>query len=195
MKVIPVITHLSQLISRPHTDLTGVTSDQHHAQTHGPADHTDRLAECLLPAGACSSTVALDTTTLAIDYYPLPAGADNHVRGLFQIPDDFSAYTFLKPLIIGNGETADYVLRWDCYVSAVGLDAESNYDAGVDSVIVDPAARYFATPDMSNPYAAVGLASRRYLHFAFYRMGTNLLDTVTGDLRFAGMLFRYMAIQ
>jgi len=195
MRVIPVITHLSQLISRPHSDLSGVSADQHHAQVHGPSDHTDRLAEFFLPCNACSSSVAIDHTTLAVDFYPLPAGADNYVRGVFQIPDDFSSYTHLKPLLIGGGEAANLVIRWDCYVSAVGLDAESNYDAGVDTTIADATSRFFATPDMSNPFAGVGMASRRILHFAFYRVGTSVSDTVVGDLRFCGMVLRYLAIQ
>lgn len=184
-------------LAHGHGDLSGIAINDHHAQVHGVADHTDVTRELFIPS--ISHLISSGAESNAGGRSALVLGGANadepYVEHSFKVPDDFVSFTSVKAVWWCTVAAGD--MRWDlsAQYAAVGEAINIHTDAPVWGVTATGGVNILNVQEPANPLTLVNLALGDYLGIRFRRQGTNVADTLDANMYLMGLLFTYVASQ
>lgn len=186
-----------------HGALTGVTADQHHAQSHGASDHTDRAREWFVPA----TEFMLDWNTpdlavrgsngaqLRIPGWAFDPTTGEGIAGTTRVPRDWDGGGITGYFVWAPTNTNTGTVVWQCTVTV--LAAGEQIDGVSDGSYIA-----VGTPDgtAENLHITSGgsfdpgsAGANVVLRLNIFRLPADGSDTYTGDAWLFGMIFEYTA--
>jgi len=194
MWIVPIISTLSQLVSRQHSDLQGVSANQHHAQTHSVGDHTNVTRRSIAPILTTHSGGSVSVSGLC-PVYALPDGSTGYVYIAHLIPSDFIGGLSYEALFVCAPSSVVARMEFNFSLIKEGFDPTSDtvnvapYNQSLDggglleSKTISPAA-FSAVP-----------AKGDLLGIEIIRYGGHANDDINDVLHFVGMKISYEAEQ
>lgn len=184
---------LSRLLERLHLSLTGVAPDQHHAQIHGVAQHTDVTRTLFIPCG--NYTTGIVGESFVFDVVFLATGVDKDVHFGFMTPSDFVSFSSLRVVWRADAGVAgqDWVCDPSAYYYADGEACNTHIDTPVNTTIDATALDTVYVTDVGFTLASLALGD--FVGVKIVRLGTDGADTLTGNVRVYGLLLTYVAEQ
>jgi len=182
-----------------HTALTSVGANDHHAQSHGASDHTDRTRSIyVIPndmtanRGAPAQAQGGGGTDDAIDWWAIPDAATGSVSFQIVVPADWvsgalSAVIIYSQSVVNN----NFRCRLDyAYLASGDLTTEVSAStsftlaaSGTGSAVSYSSGQSLGTPDSTG----------ELLRINFARIGADALDTNTGSMRLLAIRIDYTA--
>lgn len=186
-----------------HSALSGVTADQHHAQAHGAADHTNITrsfalfpTECTLDGATLASIGASPDQTRVVAY------ADAATQGAywtFEVPDDWdsgviSAGIFWAP---GATDAVAHTVRWQ-FVAKMIDSASTVTNPGTTTTFTGNSGTRTVNVVVQESGSSTGVtpsAGSRLFRLEVRRIGADAADTYVGTVNLIGVLVTYTANQ
>jgi len=163
---------------------------------HGPNKHTDQtrykfipMGEALIWAGSFTSTT--DTPCLQGD---ANANQPRFVMSI-SVPSDFVSFVKLEALWTSVAAAGNMYWQQRAYFRKCGEAMNSNYEESGYGVTPTLGADILNCQEPATPLTLAGLAKNDIIGTAFYRAGTDALDTLDQPVCVYGLLFTYTAEQ
>jgi len=125
MWIVPIISTLAQLVSRQHSDLQGVSANQHHAQSHSIGDHTNVTRYLSIPMLVYAGTGVWDLTP-GMPSVSLRDGNTESVYLVHQIPSDYVGDLTHKLVFFVSSANPDVRIGFEFRLLREGLDPASD---------------------------------------------------------------------
>ena len=186
-----------------HDVLTGVSPDDHHAQVHGAADHTDVSRFLWIPAGSITpDTAAVGLAGTAPDRMEHILFNDGSTQGAvvtFLVPQDWAsgAIGFTHYFSGNNAFGAADTFRVETTVAEISVSEDTTSAGTTTAEDITPGTAYAAN-DLIGFVSSVTITPGdpvALIRFYFRRLGGHANDDYVGNLRWHGMLVGYTAVQ
>lgn len=177
-----------------HGDLTGVTSDQHHNEVHGAAQHTDITREIFISATSGHNT-GVPAGYLYYGVVTLVDNVDDEVYITFKVPLDFISFTSAKLAWFSTPAAGNLYWRMASAYAASGEDYDNDTDAPAYGVTATGGNLIINEQEAANPLTLTNIAAGDYIGIEIHRDGDDVLDTLGADVYVLGILLTYTANQ
>lgn len=194
MKITHVISNLTQLVTKNHSDLDAITANDHHSQVHTYDVHTDITRSVFYPAPAGSGSVGVSSDNkYAVQSFP--NGSDETVTISFLVPEDYVSDLILKCVWYAN------VASGDAYFSTsfnAGGDAESintHNGSSMTHIFATSGANKHNIDTILSVADLSALSAGDVFGVEFMREGSKVTDTLGVTVYLVGFVIQYTARQ